>query len=721
MSEEKPYPFWNDYAWDVETYPNIFTAVIVHIPTRTRWIFEVSSRIDQSRDFIRFVLFLKSQGARMVGFNSEHFDYPVIHQLLRQESFTAREAFEKGTAIIAPQTHAMACFMLDWGIAGYPAAYVLARDAWKITEAKSTRDDKKNAAAWYLGQHGISREVALECGHMGINVETDKFTHSVWASDRIVAQVDLYKIHHFDNNAKRTSLKAVEIAMKMTDVEDLPFAPGEPVPEGGFDVLVRYNCHDVEATVQLAELTGEALEFRAKLSAEYGMDMTNFNDTKIGHEFFRMKLEQAAPGCTGTKKKPKQTPRPSMNLGELIVPYARFNRPEFQAAMNDIAGRTITHTKDVLKGVKATIDGFKFGFGTGGIHGSVENKTFYSRGDWLVIDFDVASYYPNLAIANGFRPAHLGDTFNQLYKGLYEMRLEVGKKTLAGEAIKLALNGGVYGNSNSKFSPFYDPAFTMSITINGQLLLCMLAEWMLDCGNVHMIQANTDGITVLVHKSSVQSVYAVANQWQRETGLELEDVTYDQMSIRDVNNYLATYQKGGELQVKRIGAYAFKYKLHQNPSATVLARAASDAIVYGVPVADTILRSQDPFEFLYRYKGQRRDIIVHGGDLEEYHAGRFSKHELKRGVEHRPIMAKRHNGQGQVVQRTGRYYLANLGEQMWKIMPPLPKDPEHARPQAIEKGIPAALANRGSDFDPQNLNYGAYIDKAQELVKGVGL
>ncbi len=715
------YPFWDHYAWDIETYPNIFTCVVTHIVTRTRWVFEVSTRRNQSSEFVSFIYYLKSIGAKLVGFNSEGFDYPAIHKLLRAGAFTAKDAFEKATAIIVPPVYEMGQFLLYWNLAPYPDAYVTARDVWKVASMKPKKDEKQRTVSDELARRGLSPDAARECAHLAVNANTDRFAHSVWASDRVLPQIDLFKIHHFDNQAKSTSLKAVEIALKMTNVEDLPFNAGEPVPDEGFDNLIQYNAHDVEATCQLAEHTAEALEFREKLSIEYGIDMTNFNDTKIGKEYFRLELEKASPGCTGTKKNPRQTPRQSINLGELIVPYAQFNRPEFRAARDEIAGRTITHTKDVLKGVSALVNGFRFDFGTGGIHGSVESRTFRSDGEWEIWDWDVASYYPNLAIANGFRPAHLGDTFNTVYKRLYDYRLEVGKKTLAGATIKLALNG-VYGDSNSKFSPFYDPAFTMSITINGQLLLCMLAEWMLDLGGVHMIQANTDGITVLVHHTRRDAMFDVAKKWEAATRLELESVKYEQMSIRDVNNYVATsLGKSGDLNVKRKGAYEFNYQLHQNPSATILARAATDAIVHGTPVQDTISKSQDPFEFLYRYKGQRRDQIVWGGDLEEYDTGRQSRHDLKSGTVYRPIMAKRHNGHGQVIQRTGRFYLASQGAQLWKIMPPLPKDPNHLRPQAIEKGIPTAIANRGADFNPAILNYGAYIDKASELVRGVGL
>ena len=55
-------------------------------------------------------------------------------------------------------------------------------------------------------------------------------------------------------------------------------------------------------------------------------------------------------------------------------------------------------------------------FGLGGIHGSVESMVVESDDTHVIVDLDVSSYYPNLAIANGFFPYHLGKEFCHIYK-----------------------------------------------------------------------------------------------------------------------------------------------------------------------------------------------------------------------------------------------------------------------------------------------------------------
>lgn len=56
--------------------------------------------------------------------------------------------------------------------------------------------------------------------------DNQKFKYQVYPSDRRVPQIDLFKIHHFDNKARMTSLKALQFNMRMKNLKDLPFPPG---------------------------------------------------------------------------------------------------------------------------------------------------------------------------------------------------------------------------------------------------------------------------------------------------------------------------------------------------------------------------------------------------------------------------------------------------------------------------------------------------------------
>ena len=518
--------------------------------------------------------------------------------------------------------------------------------------------------------------------------DENRFAHMVWEKDWIVPQLDLYKIHHFDNQAKRTSLKTLEFNMRMENIEDLPFTPGTYLTDSQIDTLRQYLMHDLKATLMFYKHSKKLIDFRRELSAKYGRNFMNHNDTKIGKDYFIMELEKSGIQCFEPgSRKPRQTHRPSIALNSVIFPYVRFEQPEFNRVLNWLRQQVITETKGVFTDLSADINGFSFDFGTGGIHGSIESQTIRSTENYVIIDLDVASFYPNLAISNELYPAHLGKQFCTIYKNVYDMRSSYPKGTPENAMLKLALNG-VYGDSNNVYSPFYDPAYTMAITINGQLLLCMLAEELLKIPGLSMIQANTDGLTVYVPRVFTGQVEQVRHAWEKLTRLQLEEAIYDVMFIRDVNNYIAVYEGGKK--VKRKGAYCHSVDLgwHQNHSMQVVAKAAEAALVHNKDIRDFITSHEDIHDFMLVTKVPRNSKLL-WGDKQ--------------------------------VQNITRYYVSTDGAPLTKVMPPLAKSlklnpdaPE--RRMSVCKGWLTTECNDMKRFNRATLNYDFYIKEAEKLV-----
>ncbi|EEO8517988.1 hypothetical protein G6K62_003838 [Salmonella enterica subsp. enterica serovar Rubislaw] len=526
--------------------------------------------------------------------------------------------------------------------------------------------------------------------------DENRFAHMVWEKDWIVPQLDLYKIHHFDNQAKRTSLKTLEFNMRMENIEDLPFTPGTYLTDSQIDTLRQYLIHDLKATLMFYKHSKKLIDFRRELSAKYGRNFMNHNDTKIGKDYFIMELEKSGIQCFEPgSRKPRQTHRLSIALNSVIFPYVRFEQPEFNRVLNWLRQQVITETKGVFTDLSADINGFSFDFGTGGIHGSIESQTIRSTENYVIIDLDVASFYPNLAISNELYPAHLGKQFCTIYKNVYDMRSSYPKGTPENSMLKLALNG-VYGDSNNVYSPFYDPAYTMAITINGQLLLCMLAEELLKIPGLSMIQANTDGLTVYVPRVFTGQVEQVRHAWEKLTRLQLEEAIYDVMFIRDVNNYIAVYEGGKK--VKRKGAYCHTTKTdenpkgdlgwHQNHSMQVVAKAAEAALVHNKDIRDFITSHEDIHDFMLVTKVPRNSKLL-WGDKQ--------------------------------VQNITRYYVSTDGAPLTKVMPPLAKSlklnpdaPE--RCMSVCKGWLTTECNDMKRFNRATLNYDFYIKEAEKLV-----
>lgn len=646
-----------DYTYDLESYPNVFTAVIRYTGNGMTWAFEVSDRVNQSRHLLHFLARLRQGPARMVGFNNVGYDYPVLHHLMTRhpEGFTAADAYAKSMQII--------------------------ETPWD-----------------------------------------DRFRNVISARDVLIPQVDLFKVWHFDNQARRTSLKLVEIALRMNCVSDLPYPPGTWLTPEQIGPLIGYNIHDVDATTEFYHESRTALDFRAEMSAELGENLTNASDSTIGSKVFIHGLNQAAPGICGRPGQWRQTPRASIRLADCIFPYVSFQHPEFQRIHRYLAAQTIRETKGTFDGLEANCYGLTFAFGTGGIHGAVENRTWRSTPKRVVQGRDVKSYYPNLAIANRVYPAHLSDVFCGIYKRLYDQRAGTPKSDPRNKALKLALNG-TYGNSNSRYSPFYDPQYTMMITINGQLLLCMLTERLAQIPTLELIQVNTDGVEYAVDRHYVPECDRVSAEWEHLTGLELEAEDYQLLAQRDVNSYICI-DAGGKVKCK--GAFEYQFGIdggkpgardgwHKNHTTKIVARAAEAFIVQGVPIRETVDACTDPFDFMHTLKIQRTDRVMLGGALEDYE-DTASKPDAKGKYPKR----KRHAG-GVEQQRTGRYYIVHAGgKPLWKIMKPLAKLPHHERPQAIEKGHAVRMCNDLHDFDWSLLDRAEYADRAKKLVESTG-
>jgi len=646
-----------DRIYDIESYVNVTTLAAKHPLTGDRWLFELSNRRDDRQALFQWLSVLRSTRCRMVGFNNVSFDYPVIHWLL-----------------------------------AHPTASPLE----------------------------INRFVQSI-----IDIPHDqRFNHIIWDRDRYVEQVDLFKIHHFDNVARATSLKVIEFNRRSHTIKDLPFPPGSYLTDSQIDELIIYNQHDVDETEGFYFDSLPAIRFREELSEKYGRNFLNDNDTKIGKQYFIMRLEEAAPGACYTtdaagNRVPRQTKRDSIDLGSVIFPWISFKRPEFQAVHQWLAAQTITETKGVfvdipvvqlgplaqysnvltkrtgwsgVENLNCVVNGFQFDFGTGGIHGSVTNRVVRSDDQYVIRDIDVTSYYPCLGIKNKLFPLHLGELFPVIYEDVFDQRTGYAKGTAENAMLKLALNG-VYGDSNNKFSPFYDPAYTMAITINGQLLLCLLAEHLMDIPDLEMIQVNTDGVTVRLPRTAVGALESICGWWQSHTMLTLEHADYDLMAVRDGNNYLAV-KPGGK--VKRKGAYEWErvqnggtLGWHQNHSALVVPMAAETALVDGVPVRDYVLNHDDLMDFMLRVKVPRSSSLVlcdgAGGE--------------------RPL------------QHVTRYYVSKSGGSLVKIMPPLARTPDKVRRIGVSVGWAVQEANSMDGVRGTDINMEYYINEAEKLVR----
>jgi len=577
----------NAVVYDIETFPNCFTFAMEMLHSDVKGVWEISEYRDDRVALMQFFDWMGRENVPMIGFNNIHFDYPVIHLLRRNPQISYQQLYAKAMAIIE---------------------------------------------------------------------SFNQFEHTIWANDRFTPQIDLRKLHHLDNKAKMTSLKALQVNMRSPSVEESAVPFGINVDPQQIFSIIGYNEHDVSETKRFAQFSMSAIQSREKLIEQFGIDVLNWNDTKIGEQIIIQRLgeDRCYTRDEFGKRQMLQTPRHRIALGEIIFPIVRFETAEFQRIHQYLQAQVLTAeqikdlkgedteeldtivTKGVFTGLTATAGGITYHYGVGGIHGSVERKQIKAGGGYLIRDIDVAALYPSIAIKNNLAPEHLGNAFVKVYAELPEERKRLqklyGKKSPEANAMKLASNG-VYGKSNSKYSPFYDPQFTMTITVNGQLLLSMLVEQLIKIPTLSVIQANTDGISYYIHEDYEPFAKEVCKWWEGVTKLTLEDADYAAMYIRDVNNYIAVGKDGA---VKLKGAYwtpdpcnyhesianAQPVSWHKNFSNVVSVRAAVAYMTQGVDIEQYIRMCTNPYDFMNAVKIQKSHKLLWAG-IEQQKNCRF--------------------------------------------------------------------------------------------------
>ena len=631
-------------TYDIETYPNVFTCVLINEQNNKRAVVEVSQRRNDWPRLRKLLLDKTSHRFTMVGFNNLGFDYPILHTLIQACPSDA------------------------------PAKTIVGR-------------------AW------------LKCQAIINTPWSERFNHRIYPNQQFVKQLDLYAIHHFDNVARSTSLKELEFNMRATSIKDLPFPPGKRLTPSEIDTLIHYNAHDVEQTRSFFHISRDKVAFRRALSSTEGIDFTNHNDTKIGKDYMSRRL--GIPGKITTSH------REHIVLDNLILDSVKLRHPAFRAieqwlrrqvvsntkgtftgipedALGDVAAfANLDKVKGKIKNLNVIIDGFQFDFGAGGLHGATPNTAFHADDEIVIEQRDVKSYYPNLAIVNDLHPEHLGKRFCEVYADVYKMRSTFAKGSAENAMLKLALNG-VYGDSNSIYSPFYDPQYTLSITINGQLLLCMLAEALMSVPGLRLINVNTDGIAYSVPKVQLDKVNKACAEWEKHTRLILETDTYVSVWMRDVNNYLAVKTDGS---ITHKGVYEYDYEAnddwHKNFSARVVARAAEACLVRGQDIDSFIEHHPDDYDFFLRAKVPRGSRLVCRDVLTE--------------------------DDEQALQNLTRYYVSTDGVSLIKIMPPLPKAPDKEREIGINKHQAVTVSNDSTVIDRATLNTRYYAQRVREI------
>ena len=459
-------------------------------------------------------------------------------------------------------------------------------------------------------------------------------------NDLQIKQVDVFKLNHWDNPAKRSSLKWIQYSMDWHNIIDMPIHHSTDIKASQIDSIITYCINDVKSTKQIMMLSKEQIALRKNLTEEYNINLFSASEPRISKELFLHFLSKE----TGIKKydlKQMRTHRPKISVKDIILPYIEFKTATFQNLLKKFQEVDI-YPGETKGGFKYSVQykGVKTDYGLGGIHGARASKVYKSDSEMVIMTSDVTSFYPNLAIRNKWAPGHLPQKeFCDLYEWFFEERKKIPKKDPKNYVYKIILNS-TYGLSNDANAFLYDPEFTMRITINGQLSLTMLYEMICEeIPSAMPLMQNTDGLETLIPREYVDKYMEICARWEKRTLLQLEHDTYSKLILGDVNNYIAVTEDG---KSKCKGRFEYKdLALHKNKSFLIIPKAIHAYFVDGI----------DPETFLK----DNQNIFDYCGGVKIRGDWQFYEHAVVNGIfEKKPL------------QHTIRYFISNRGSKIIK-------------------------------------------------------
>lgn len=323
--------------------------------------------------------------------------------------------------------------------------------------------------------------------------------------DVVFKQIDVFKVNHLDNKMRRVSLKRLMFELDMENIEEIPVDHKlDYLSDKEMDEVISYCHNDVFATYQVYKLTigdtthplyrdNNQIQLRLNIEEEFELPCLNYSDSKIGDEMIK-KFYCKEKGISVSELPKKGFFRKEIKANNCIAKYIKFETRELQSFLKDLRRRTFK-LKDEFK-ESIHFYGNVYSFKQGGLHTEQSPAIFESTEDVLIIDYDVASYYPAIIINNGQYPFHLGREFLVGYKKMFERRLQLKPlaktdKKIAGivGALKLAVNS-VFGKTSDMQNWMYDRQVTLFTTLTGELSLMMLIE-AYELNGIKVISANT--------------------------------------------------------------------------------------------------------------------------------------------------------------------------------------------------------------------------------------
>lgn len=621
------------YVYDIEVFQNIFHCSVKNTETNNIYKFEISERKNQLRELVKFFKQVDKYitwgdyyttninipaNVIFCGYNNLHYDNPIINYIIEYEDK-----------------------LMQYNIP------TICSSIFNLSKTITTSSED-NIDAW---KH---------------------WKYQIWF-DTFDILTMLY------SNKLRVGLKEIQVTMQYPNVQEFVCDWTKPLPLKDFDSMIDYNINDIESTSELLNRCKKDVDLRIAIEDEYGVRVLSKDGVNIGMKILTQKYLEKT-GLTWQDIKDLRSPMSIIPLKDVILPFIKYDSPILQRVLDDMKNQIVSPGRKGYEN-KFVFNNLRYSVGVGGIHSVNSPEIIIPRDDEMLIDIDAQSLYPSMLIEYGFYPKHLGKEFLEVYKQIKDERIEAkhnGDK-VKNETLKLALNG-LSGNLQNEHNFCYSPFAVMQIRINGQLLLLMLAEKLTQIG-CRIVQANTDGLFVLLKKDAYSKVNSICREWEQLTKLTLEEDRFKAMYQYAINDYFAITEDN---KVKEKGMFITTVKLGKGLTPKIIPKAVISFFKDGISVEDTIKNCTDIRDFLMSEKTGK-----------QWHVEYMNEEQ----------------------QRTNRFYASTNGGYLWKWKYSNDSDAKSYQNMLTASGV--TLLNKFDDkpIEERKINYRYYIMEAYKIIR----
>ena len=604
-------------VYDIEIFPNCFHCCCKDTETGNIYKFEISERKNTLEEMINF---FRQPKTLFCGYNNHHYDDVVMNYIIDYQNILASLPY------------------------------------WRICQSL----------------FNLSRTIVEDEDGSRDKLKRWKYAHYFHSMDLLTMQF---------SQKLRVGLKTMQVTMHYKNVQEYDGDFDQPLPVTEIDKMIAYNVNDVESTTELLNRLKDQVELRLFIEKEHGIDCLSMDSVKMAETFLLEKYSEKS-GIPKNVIKEMRSPMDYIPLKDVILPFIKYKNPKLQDVLEDMK-KQIVYSKE-RKGYekKFVLSNVVYSIGVGGIHSIHTPKIFLPKEDEFIGHSDVASMYPSLLIEYQWGPRHLGKLFCDLFAGLKEERLEAKHtgQTVKNLFLKIVLNSPT-GKMQQEVSWMYDPFNVFKIRINGQLILLMMVDRLLELG-CEIIQVNTDGVVYRAKKALRSRIQEATREVESITRLTFEDDEYEAFYQYAINDYFGVIKGYSETHnpklIEKKGMFITDTKLGKGLAPVVIPKAVINYFLTKQPVSEFIEKDKDIRDFLMTQNVDKKFKVVHG-DTQ--------------------------------VQRINRFYASTNGYYLFK-------QSEDGSLEHMLKKSGVTILNKFDDTPIENrkINYRYYISEARKII-----